>query len=90
MSDHRYKISLIGTIPAWGNRGHGFSNAHVLAGTSPGPSAPGRALNQHAESPCHGKPQPLASQDQEDCVTMEVRYKKSLAVHLLHEPKNVE
>ncbi len=31
---------------------------------------------------------PLASQDQEDCATMEVRYKKSLAVHLRHEPKN--
>ncbi len=38
MSDHRYIIPLIGTIPAWGNRGHGFSNAHVLAGTSPGPT----------------------------------------------------
>ena len=38
MSDQRYKIPLIGTIPAWGNRGYGFSNAHVLAGTSPGPT----------------------------------------------------
>ncbi len=31
----------------------------------------------------------LASQDQEDCATMEVSYKKSLAVHR-HEPKNEE
>ncbi len=33
---------------------------------------------------------PLASQDQEDCATMEVRNKKSLALHLRHEPKNWE
>ena len=35
MSDHRYKIPLIGTIPTWWNMGHDLSNAHVLAGTSP-------------------------------------------------------
>ena len=46
MSEHRYKISLIGTIPAWGNMAHGFSNAHVLAGTSLGPSTPGRLAEE--------------------------------------------
>ena len=26
----------------------------------PGMSAPGKAFNQHGESPCHGKPQPCS------------------------------
>ena len=36
------------------------------------------------------KKNPLASQDQQDCATMEVSYKNSLAVHLRHELKNDE